>query len=178
MDKTEKIIIEESNLCFGKFDKKKVFEIEKSSIYKKLGPSIKICEFILLQKKNLIFLEAKSTFPNPSNKESFDEFINEISQKFNNALDIFVSGNLEILNNRNNENINLLNIQDLKNHDILFYLVINGAKIEWLQPIQDGLKAKLLPQRKIWRMQVFVMNEEVASNKKLIAKDNRFIVEK
>ncbi len=42
-----KIIIEESNMKFGPYDKEAVFLIEQSRVYKEIGNNVKIAEFVL-----------------------------------------------------------------------------------------------------------------------------------
>jgi hypothetical protein len=54
------------------------FHIEKSNIYTKLKDSIKTVEFIRAKGDNLLFVEAKSSFPNPNNPESYTKFQSEI----------------------------------------------------------------------------------------------------
>lgn len=164
-----KITIEESKMMFGEFDKEKVFIIEKSNLYKSLGKGVKIAEFVLLQESNkLIFLEAKSSSPRDDNKIKFDKFITDIVEKLRNALELFISGNLEIAKDSKDDNINLLNISDFKNSRIKFYLVINGHHIEWLKPIQLALENELIVQRKIWNIEVAVLNDTMAREEKLI----------
>ena len=46
------------------------FYIEKSNIYTKLGEGIKSIEFVRVIDNKLLFVEAKSTFPNPSNSST------------------------------------------------------------------------------------------------------------
>ena len=46
---------------------------------------------------------------------------------------------------------------------------IKNAKIEWLAGPMAELNARLLKIRKIWRVQIVVLNEELAKERKLIA---------
>lgn len=81
--------IKESEMNFGNFDEKNLFEIENSSLLKKLGAGIKTVEFILLKSGNsIIFLEAKKTCPNEKNmretskkEEKFEQYYNSIVEK-------------------------------------------------------------------------------------------------
>jgi len=54
------------------------FHIEKSEVYAKLKDNIKTVEFIRAKGDKLLFMEAKSSFPNPNNHESSVEFQSEI----------------------------------------------------------------------------------------------------
>ncbi len=164
------ITIRESKMDFGPYDEKNVFEIEKSKIYLSLGQGIKVCEFILLDDKRINFIEAKSSSPKKeANENDFSEFIREISDKLKNSFEIFLSGNLEILPNQQNENIKLIDIQKLKEYKLNFCLVINGHQTDWLTPIKNALDKKLLPQRKIWKTEILVLNDEQAKRYKLIS---------
>lgn len=160
---------EESGMIFGEFDDENIFIIEKSNLYKSIGKGVKIAEFVLLQESNkLIFLEAKSSSPRDDNKIIFEKFISDIVEKLRNALELFISGNLEIININKDDNLKLLNINDFKNSRIKFYLVINGHNIEWLKPIQLALESELIVQRKIWNIDVAVLNDTMAREVMLI----------
>jgi hypothetical protein len=41
-------------------------------------------------------------------------------------------------------------------------LVINGHEIQWLPPIKDALQRELKRQTKIWRLELTVLNHELA----------------
>ena len=49
-----------------------------------------------------------------------------------------------------------------------FVLVIKGHKLEWLLPLQDEFKRKLINHTKIWNSEVIVINEIIAEKMKLI----------
>lgn len=59
------VIIEESEMKFGKYKEEQVFRIETSKQYteKLKGKGIKSCEFILQRGKKLYFIEAKKSCP-------------------------------------------------------------------------------------------------------------------
>ena len=56
------------------------FEIENSKIYKELGEGIKSVEFVRGIDDMLLFVEAKTTFPNPNNpsEDEPNRFLDEI----------------------------------------------------------------------------------------------------
>lgn len=56
------IIIPESDMQFGKYKEKQIFQLEKSEQYtKKLRQQgVRCCEFILLRSNKLCFIEANS----------------------------------------------------------------------------------------------------------------------
>lgn len=87
------MIIKESDMQFGDYPPNTVFHIEKSDAYAKINnKGVKIAEFILFQNSKLYVIEAKTTAPNPNNKENqrFGEYIKEISEKMCNSLDLYL----------------------------------------------------------------------------------------
>jgi len=127
------VTIEESGMIFGPFSEEHLFHVEKSNIYHKLQNGLPIAEFLLIQpyKNSLLVVEAKSSSPNPSNRESqlhFDEFVTEISRKLINAFTLGLTLSL----GRHADNIDELSnsFQDLDyaSVTIILVLVINGHK--------------------------------------------------
>lgn len=49
-----------------------------------------------------------------------------------------------------------------------FILVVKKAREEWLAGPMSELKARLLQMRKIWGIEIIVLNEELAKQYKLI----------
>jgi hypothetical protein len=162
--------IEESNMIFGDFEEDKIFKIEKSKLYNKIGSGIKVVEFIFLKNENeLNFIEAKSSSPRPTKENyiRFNEFINEISDKFIHSFNLFYSAILK--RNKDYEELSS-NFFELDNSRVKlkFILVIRGHEIEWLLPISDALKKKLSYQNTIWRSEVIVMNDSIANRYDLV----------
>lgn len=162
--------IEESDMIFGDFEKNKVFKIEKSKLYNKIGNGIKVVEFIFLRNENeLDFIEAKSSSPRPTKQNvlRFNEFVDEISDKFIHSFNMFYSAIL-----KRNEDYGELssNFFELDNSRVKlkFILVIRGHEIEWLLPISDALKKKLSYQNIIWKSEVIVMNDSIANKYDLV----------
>ena len=74
----------------------KAFHIEKSQIYTNIGASVKSIEFIRLDGDKLMFIEAKTTFPNPNNPDAdnvtrFQSEIEDMRDKFIHSLNLFSS---------------------------------------------------------------------------------------
>ena len=72
------------------------FHIEQSDIYIKLKGSIKTVEFIRTIDDNLLFVEAKSSFPkpdnpSPDNPKNFKNQIDDIYDKFVHSLNLYAS---------------------------------------------------------------------------------------
>lgn len=169
------IIIEESNMRFGKFDKDNVFHIEKSNLYTSIiRPSNekggKICEFNLYDNSKLYFIEAKQSSPNPQNKnnnDKFKEYIEDIVKKLHNSLQLFLSAKLNIL--KDNEDIlTRLDINKINECSFIFLLVINGHNVEWLTPLKDELEKQLFLISRIWNINVLVLNDEQAKRRNLL----------
>jgi hypothetical protein len=58
----------ESGMVFGEYDTNDLFRIEKSQIYKEIGPGVKTVEFILKQNAQIWFVEAKTSCPNAAHR--------------------------------------------------------------------------------------------------------------
>ena len=88
MNKT--LTIMESGMSFGGFDPERIFHIEDSNLYRKLGTAIRTTEFLYLDYRNYLQLvEAKSSCPNVNNreesrekKEKYEQYYAEITEKF------------------------------------------------------------------------------------------------
>lgn len=98
------IIIKESEMLFGEYEKNNVFRMEKSEQYRKLlmPYGIKICEFLLLRNGNLLFVEAKKSCPNyyeanstEEKKQKYKEYVDDIAQKMKDSLAFYVNIILE-----------------------------------------------------------------------------------
>jgi len=165
--------IVESGMEFGPFEDGDVFYIEKSKIYQKIQQNMQMAEFVVTMRNNSIWIvEAKSSSPNPRNKESevsFDEYITEISNKLLNALTLTVS---VVLNRHDNGTDEILpNVRKgiVGGHAIKLCLIIKGHNEEWLIPIQDALNQQLYLNKKIWKFDIAVMNDNIARTQKLIS---------
>lgn len=161
---------------FGKFDEGNLFHIENSKIYKDLGSGIKTVEFILKWKKNeILFLEAKTTCPNSANKnesmektQKFEEYYSEITEKFIDSLQVYLAAVMGRYQDLAEIGAELRSVDSMKEIRLKFILVVKNAKdITWLAGPLAELKARLLQVRKIWGVEVAVLNEELAKENKL-----------
>lgn len=136
------ITIRESEMDFGPYKEEDVFYIEKSNLYNNIKPQVKIAEFILKRKNALIFIEAKSSVPNPNGEkpENFNTYIDKIVEKFNNSLDILLSAKLNRI--ANDEIENFIDLQELSNFDINFGLIVKNANNKHLIPVNRALTKK------------------------------------
>ena len=162
--------IVESNMLLP-FDEQNAYRIEQADIVKD-SEDIKTCEYFALIGGRMVLIEAKSSSPRPNHKIKFDEFIDEISQKFIdtlllfNALSMGRHGEVEKNNMPNNiRQVSLANVQ------YAMYLIVHGNEIGWMAPIQEALKLKLKHYLKSWNIQdvnVYALNHESAKEKGLI----------
>lgn len=169
-------IITESEMNFGKFDEENLFHIEDSKIYKDLGAGIKTVEFILIYSENsILFLEAKKSCPNAANQyeseekeQKFEEYYSSITEKFVASLQIYLATIMEKYPDTSEVGSELRSVDSMKEIQLKFILVVKNAKdITWLAGPLAELKARLLQVRKIWGVEMVVLNEELAREYKL-----------
>ena len=169
-------IITESEMNFGKFDETDLFHIENSKIYKALGSGIKTVEFVLKYDENsIVFLEAKKSCPNAANRneskekeQKFEEYYSSITEKFIASLQIYLAAILDKFQNSEEVGDRLRTVNSMKDIQLKFILVVKNAEdITWLAGPLAELKARLLQIRKIWGVEIVVLNEELAGEYKL-----------
>jgi hypothetical protein len=162
------VTLTESGMQFGPYPIENFFRIESGNSYTKIQHSVKIAEFLLLrQLKNpqILIIEAKTSSP-----REIDDFIDEISNKFRNTLVLFTAMYLKRHTIIDNELPVSLQTLDLRQTKFRFVLVIKKCKTAWLPELEAALQSSLKPLLKTWNFsEVFVMNEEIAREKKLIS---------
>lgn len=170
------IIIPESEMNFGKFNESDFFYIEKSKLYGDLGKGIKTVEFILkYDRESIVFLEAKKTCPNAANRyesgekeRKFEEYYSSVTEKFIASLQIYLASILDRYEDISEMGTELRNVKSMRKIRLKFILVIKDAHdVKWLAGPLAELKARLLKVRKIWGVEVIVLNEELAGEYKL-----------
>ena len=95
----------------------------------------------------------------------FREYINDIREKFENSLDLYVNMALK------GEIPDLFKNIDYRNLELIFILVIKEQKKEWLGNVKDAMEMavrSVIRTNKIWKCKVIVINEEIAKKRKLI----------
>jgi len=166
----------ESNMDFGELNDK-MFYIEASDLYERKlrSKGIRTVEFLKIsyERKRIYFVEAKTSFPDPNSiitPENFDLQINQIAQKFYDALLIFISichGNW-----RNKEEYEKLpsdfKKNQLQNLIFTFVLIVKNSKLEWTKNIKDALDLKIKKNNKAWYFDLAVLNETEAKKLKFI----------
>jgi hypothetical protein len=146
------------------------FHIEKSALYTNIDDGVKSVEFIRLKDTNLIFLEAKTSFPNPDsstpgNLARYNEEITDICDKFIHSLNLYSSVKAGVAEEKLPD---VFNAQDKVR--LVFVLVVRSHKIEWCIPVRKKLLKKLPPYlKKIWKPKVYVINCAEAVKRQLVA---------
>lgn len=166
---TDTLTIRESSMDFGPFLPTKIFHIEKSTAFSKLGEGFSTVEFVYLDMRGkLIFVEAKFSMANPQTNEGkdFDENILEVTVKFEDAYQLFLACYLE-RRDRENMSQDILN-SNFSSVSLQFILVIKGHQIEWLGGVRETLKKNLRKTLKMWNIDLQVLNEELAKNYGLV----------
>lgn len=167
--------IEESGMIFGPYPAHDCFYIEKSGVYQSIQNGVKMAEFALLRARadnpSVVWIvEAKSSSPK-AGKPDFDEYIEEIRAKFVNAITLIVATCLGRHPQAGADLPQQFQSLDLAQAGFRLILVINGAKAEWLPPLQDALNKAMLATAKAWALAptaVAVMNETGAMRHELI----------
>jgi hypothetical protein len=143
--------------------------IEKTQFLNRLGEGIKTVEILtLMPNHKLYFIEAKSSAPNPHSKANFSEYCDKLLEKFQHSLDLFISKELGVNKDWENEFPDCFDKNPFSEYRIIFVLIINGHKKEWCSDVLDGLQRKLIALRNIWKIDVIVWNDETARKKKFI----------
>lgn len=176
-------IITESAMNFGEYDEADLFHIEESRIYKDLGTGIKTVEFILKYDENrIVFLEAKKSCPNLANRyeseekeQKFEEYYSSITEKFVASLQIYLATILNKYHDTSEVGTNLRLIHSLKDINLKFVLVLKNAEdVRWLAGPLAELKVRLLEVRKIWGVEVAVLNETLAGQYNLTCQSSNY----
>lgn len=165
------ITIKESDMTFGGFRKEDLFRIEDSGLQHSFGEGIKTVEFVLLKDNDkLLFVEAKTSCPNRENRyentdksEKFESYFSDISDKFVDSLQMML--NVFLQRNESSDEIgrNIVNKNIYPALKFRFILVVKKATdIEWLAGPKEELEARLLRWKKLWDVEVEVLNEELA----------------
>lgn len=167
------VIINESDMRFGKYSEEDVFYIEKSDQYQNSlrGNGVKSCEFILKKADTLYFVEAKSSCPNQitadsskEKREKYNEYIADIIDKMRHSLALYANILLKRHDATGIPN-NFLET-DLSAKQIKLVLVVKNAEEMWLIPLKEKLNKELKREAKIWKYTDFyVINEEQARKK-------------
>lgn len=159
----------ESFMTF-EFDDDKICRIEKVQ-QEGNHTHVMVCECIVYHQGKLCFIEAKSSIPQPSNKGNLTEFIHDIVQKFTQSVLFYHALHGKRFGEETSHQLSDCLLRQSMTVRHQFYLVLHGAKQEWLPTIQDTLCLALMPLLHAWNIfphDVKVINEELAKDLHLI----------
>ena len=148
------------------------FHIETSQLYLNLGAGIKSVEFLRVIDNKLLFVEAKTTFPNPNNPSAdnlvrFHSEIDDICDKFIHSLNLLSSVEVGVAESVTDKEFALPGKVSLE-----FCLVIRNHEPEWCKDVEKAFMAAFpLYLKKIWKPTVYVINQEIATKWHLIYLD-------
>lgn len=113
---------------------------------------VMVCECVVMKKDKLCLIEAKSSSPSPKSRENFDKFIGEITRKFEDSILLYNAMKMKRHGQEVCAEIPFSLIS--ANNDIRYvlYLIIHGNEIEWMPPIQDGLRNRLRHVLNAWKI--------------------------
>ncbi len=173
--------IEESEMRFVGLEEERLFWIEHSDIYKRLGEGIKTVEFIYLSKdENVLFVEAKKSVPNIANKDSaeekrkkYEKYYTDVTEKFVDSINMLATTVLGRNGPSGDVGESICQTSTYAERGIKFVLVITAAEEEWLTGPKAELESRLARYRKIWKADVVVLNKEMAVELGLVEGEKR-----
>ena len=143
------------------------FHVESTKAYASVkGEGIHTVEFVRIKKDALVFVEAKTSFPNPNNpelgsNENFQKAVDEICEKFIHSLHLFSS--IEVGVTQESYPIDFIKPQKIL---LVFLLVIKNHQHQWCTPIRQTIEENLPRYLKtIWNPTIYVINQETAINR-------------
>ena len=93
----------------------------------------------------------------------FEEYYGSITEKFISSLQIYLAAIMNRYQDTSEIGDNLRSVSNMKDVKLKFILVVKNAEdITWLAGPLAELRARLLKVRKIWGVEVVVLNEELA----------------
>lgn len=160
----------ESEMTFGPYRDECIFRIEKSKLLQKCD-GVKTVEFIWKKKANdMRFVEAKKSSPlnTPGNETNYETFLNEITSKFIDSLNLYIAGLLE-RRTGHDEIPTAFRGADYSKMNFKFVLILKGhERLEPLVGLKTDLEKRMKVSRRIWNSEVFVFNEQMARNARYI----------
>ena len=101
-------------------------------------------------------------------EQKFEEYYLSITEKFIASLQIYLATILDKFQNTEEVGSNLKTVNKMREIQLKFILVVKNAEdITWLAGPLAELKARLIQIRKIWGVEIAVLNEELAGEYKL-----------
>lgn len=166
-----KKILEESGMKIF-YGEKSTFLIEKSKLVTRMQ-GVKIVEFVELYNGNkLKVVEAKTSSPCcDNNVDDYNAYINDIVEKFQNAVSIINSCVVGRRSDIFREFPAPMQKADYKSIYYRLLLLIKNCNEEWMAPLVDDLRKHLRPFLKCWNIKAddfMILNEDLARQKGII----------
>lgn len=139
---------------------------------------IKSVEYVRSIGNKLLFVEAKSSFPNPDNQTPnpdkrnktgsmlFNEEIADICEKFSHSLNLYSAVAIGVRRSRFPSEY-----KPADNVSLQFILVIRDHKEDWCDNIEKALTNRIrksICMSKIWKPDVIVISDKAAMERKII----------
>lgn len=161
--------IHESGMRF-ELPKSKMFPIEKSKTYQKVNTrGVSAVEFITMSPKlDIVFVEAKTSAPDKQDGEKVSDFVKNISRKFIHSLEICYALLTQALPDAEPSFPAPLRNALRQRPAIKMILIVNKLSYAHCGILQDALQRQLRAEKRIWSMNVIVLNKELALKKNLI----------
>lgn len=161
--------IHESGMRF-ELPKAKTFPIERSKTYQKVNTrGVSAVEFITMSpRQEIIFVEAKTSAPDKQDGEKVSDFVKSISRKFIHSLEICYALLTQVLPDAEPSFPDSLRKALRQKPTIKMILIVNRLNYAHCAILQDALQRQLRAEKRIWSMNIIVLNKELALKKNLI----------
>lgn len=151
------------------FDESDCFHIERSETYREMSGGVKVCEAVVWNRNRILFIEAKSSFPKPGSQENFQQNLSVVCEKFLHSVLLYAGLAVGRPYSRASTLPVNLSVKALKTSPMIFYLIINGFKEEWIVNIHDAVNKKCAALKKVFKIDyITVINDRTARKYGLI----------
>jgi hypothetical protein len=139
------------------------YVIEESPARLACTGHIRSVEFIRRKGTRLMFIEAKTTFANPENSpEPYKTEVTKVCEKFIHSLSLLSAIKTGVTDEALPAGFDYSGLVEL-----VFVLVVKKHKAAWCRPIKREIEQMLpIHVKKIWKPSVYVLNYEMAKEKK------------
>lgn len=173
------ITFTESGMNFS-YEEQNTFYIEKSELYETNLRNHKVssveCITVRTQRNyhKVLFIEAKTSAPSPNGLKGigrFEEFVEELCVKFKHSLAMCyaILHDVHVMDDNTSHKMGAVLRSCLETQpQIMYVVIIQKHEISWCKGLQEALHKALTSMRYIWKIQVVVINEEIARAMQII----------
>lgn len=173
------ITFTESGMKFS-YEEQDTFYLEKSELYETRLRNHQVssveCITVRVQhdRRKVLFIEAKTSAPNPNGPKGigrFEEFVEELCVKFRHSLAMCyaILHDVHDMEDSTLHNMGAVLRSCLETQpQILYVVIIQKHEPSWCNGLQEALHKALTSMRSIWKIQIVVINEEIARSVQLI----------